>query len=278
MNYLFYADNMVWLEKERDGTYNFVYIDPPFNTGSDRVMNRQVVTRSFSGNKGFQDNTYSSKILSSYKYTDNFDDYMNFLAPRLIHARRILSNSGTLCIHLDYREVHYVKVFLDYLFGRERFLNEIIWAYDYGGRGKRSWPKKHDTILVYTKTDDYIFRWDDIERIPYMAPLLVTEEKRERGKVPTDVWWNTIVPTNSKERTGYPTQKPIPIIKRLIRASSNPMDTIVDFFAGSGTSGIAAHESGRSFILVDSNREAINIIKDRLNRKDIGYEFSSLMG
>ena len=193
--------------------------------------------------------------------------FLDFLEPRLVEAKRILAPGGSLYFHIDYREAHYCKILLDEIFGRECFLNEIIWAYDYGARTRRKWPPKHDNIFLYANNpDDYIFNYEDIERIPYMAPGLVGPEKAARGKTPTDTWWHTIVSPTGKEKTGYPTQKPLAILKRIILASSNPGDTVLDFFAGSGTTGEAAHQLGRKFILIDNNREAIAVMKKRFAR------------
>ena len=203
-----------------------------------------------------------SKVLS---YDDQFANYWEFLEPRIEEAFRVLTYSGTLYLHLDYREAHYAKVLLDALFGPECFLNEIIWAYDYGGKSKSRWPAKHDTILVYVKDPkNYYFNSEEVDREPYMAPGLVTPEKIEKGKLPTDVWWHTIVSPTGKEKTGYPTQKPVGILRRIIQASSKPGDFVLDFFAGSGTTGFVANELGRRFILVDQNPESIEVIKDRL--------------
>ncbi|MEK7787568.1 MAG: site-specific DNA-methyltransferase, partial [Chloroflexota bacterium] len=194
-----------------------------------------------------------------------FPDFLDFLQPRLVEAKRLLAPNGSIYFHIDYREVHYCKILLDEIFGRECFLNEIIWAYDYGARTKKKWPPKHDNILLYVKDpNDYVFNYDEIERIPYMAPGLVGPEKAARGKTPTDTWWMTIVSPTGKEKTGYPTQKPLGILKRIIQASSNPGDTVLDFFAGSGTTGDAAYQLGRKFILIDNNEEAIKVMKKRL--------------
>jgi site-specific DNA-methyltransferase (adenine-specific) len=155
---------------------------------------------------------------------------------------------------------------LDNIFGRESFLNEIIWAYDYGARSRKKWSAKHDNILLYVKNPkDYIFNYDEIERIPYMAPGLVGEEKAKMGKTVTDTWWHTIVPTNGKEKTGYPTQKPLGILRRIVTVSSNQDSTILDFFAGSGTTGVASMESNRKFILVDKNLEALEVMAKRFD-------------
>jgi site-specific DNA-methyltransferase (adenine-specific) len=191
----------------------------------------------------------------------------------LVEAHRILAGNGTLYFHIDYREVHYCKILLDQIFGRDNFINEIIWAYDYGGRPKNRWPAKHDNILMYVKnSDDYVFNLNDIDRIPYMAPGLVGKEKAEKGKLPTDTWWHTIVSPTGKEKTGYPTQKPLGILKRIIQASSNPGDLVVDFFAGSGTTGAAAVELGRKFLLVDTNPEAIEVMRERFAGLPVIFE------
>ncbi|MFH1633415.1 MAG: site-specific DNA-methyltransferase, partial [Chloroflexota bacterium] len=179
-------------------------------------------------------------------------------------AYRILSPHGTLYFHIDYREVHYCKILLDQIFGRNYFLNEIIWAYDYGGKSKSKWPAKHDNILVFVKNSkNYTFNVEDIDRIPYMAPGLVGAEKAKRGKLPTDTWWHTIVATMGKEKTGYPTQKPIGILNRIISASSNKGDLVLDFFAGSGTTGASCLELGRRFTLIDNNEQALQVMAQR---------------
>jgi site-specific DNA-methyltransferase (adenine-specific) len=213
---------------------------------------------------GFQGQRYQSTRIATRSFADAFGDYLGFLEPRLVEARRVLASNGTIYLHLDYREVHYVKVLMDAIFGRESFLNEIIWAYDYGGRARNRWPPKHDNILVYVKDPrDYVFNYDEIDRIPYMAPGLVGPGKAALGKTPTDTWWHTIVPTNSREKTGYPTQKPLGILKRIVLASSSPGDLVLDFFAGSGTTGVACEQTGRRFILVDESAEAMAVMARR---------------
>lgn len=214
---------------------------------------------------GFGGRRYTVEHLDSSAYDDDFDDFEAFLMPRIEASLRCLTKNGSLFVHLDYREVHHIKVALDRLLGRERFINEIIWAYDYGGRPKNRWPAKHDTILWYAlDPSDYTFDFEAIDRIPYMAPDLVGQEKAERGKTPTDVWWHTIVPTNGREKTGYPTQKPLGVLNRLVKVHSRPGDVVLDFFAGSGTSGEAAAQNGRGFVLIDSNPDAAKIMATRL--------------
>lgn len=259
------SDNLTILKSIDSESIDLIYIDPPFNTGKTQSLNRIKTTSSEMGNRtGFGGKTYETKQISNLGYIDKFDDYLGFLEPRLLEAYRVLSQSGTLYFHIDYREVHYCKILLDQIFGRDNFLNEIIWAYDYGAKPKNRWPAKHDNILVYVKNrDKYIFNVSDIEREPYMAPGMVTKEKSERGKLPTDTWWHTIVPTNGKERTGYPNQKPLGILRRIIKASSNKKSTVLDFFAGSGTTGEACLELERNCILIDNNPEAIQIMRDR---------------
>ena len=249
-----------------DSAFTLIYMDPPFNTGrTQQRTTSSVVASSDSSRQGFGGRTYDFTLESITSYDDSFSDYWAFLGPRLIEAWRLLSAEGTLYVHLDWREVHYAKVALDQIFGRDHFLNEIIWAYDYGAKSKTRWPTKHDTILVYVKDPtSYIFNSDEIDREPYMAPGLVSAEKAARGKLPTDVWWHTIVSPTGKEKTGYATQKPIGILKHIILASSRPGDWVLDPFAGSGTTGQAAGELERKFVVMDSNPEALEIMEKRL--------------
>lgn len=258
-----------------DGLAQLIYIDPPFNTGRKQERGQTVGRRVETGGRvGFKGQRYESVRSTVLSYDDEFADYWSFLEPRLEQAWRLLHDSGTLYLHLDYREAHYAKVLLDALFGRECFLNEIIWAYDYGGKSKSRWPAKHDTILVYVKNPaGYFFNSDEVDREPYMAPGLVTAEKLERGKLPTDVWWHTIVSPTGREKTGYPTQKPLGILRRIIQASSRPGDLVIDFFAGSGTTGVAAAELGRKFALIDQNPESIEVIRRRLDEAGVAFEF-----
>ena len=244
-----------------------IYIDPPFNTGAKRVRRQIQTVRDAQGDRvGFGGERYRSLEVSTRTHVDQFDDFLGFLQPRLQEARRILTDNGSLFFHIDYRESHYCKILLDEVFGRDAFINEIIWAYDFGGRSKRRWPAKHDTIFWYAKDpQNYIFNYEEIDRIPYMAPGLVGKEKAARGKTPTDVWWHTIVPTNGREKTGYPSQKPLGILERIVKVHSNPGDLVVDFFAGSGTTGVAAANLGRRYWLCDSNPEAVAIMKQRLD-------------
>lgn len=275
---VYLADNLEVLRSLPSASIDLIYIDPPFNTGKVQQCTRIRTVRSEVGDRlGFQGRRYKSIVLGRRQFDDLFDDYLAFLEPRLREAFRVLAPHGSFYFHSDYREVHYCKVLLDSIFGRECFLNEVVWAYDYGGRPKNRWPPKHDNILVYVKDPTrYVFNVDEIERIPYMAPGLVGAEKAKRGKLPTDTWWHTIVPTNGSERTGYPTQKPLGVLRRIIQASSRPGALVLDFFAGSGTTGAAALELGRRFILVDNNPEALEVMARRFDGVDgiewVGYD------
>jgi site-specific DNA-methyltransferase (adenine-specific) len=264
------GDNLELLPQLPDASYRLIYIDPPFNTG--KLQSRQTletVADADGKRTGFAGRSYKTKLLAESSYKDSFDDYLGFLVPRLEEAHRLLDEQGTLYFHIDYREAHYCKLLLDEIFGRDQFLNEIIWAYDYGARAKSRWPAKHDTILVYVKNaKTYHFNSEEVDREPYMAPGLVTAEKAARGKLPTDVWWHTIVPTNGSEKTGYPTQKPEGILRRMVMASTNEGDNCLDFFAGSGTLGAVAAKLGRHYTLIDSSDEAIRVITDRLAVKE----------
>lgn len=264
------ADVLRALPPER---FQLVYIDPPFNTGRSQVrLTMRTAATAGAGRRGFGGRTYSTELTGKTSYADRFDDYLAFLSPRLLEARRVLRLDGTLYFHIDYREAHYCKVLLDEIFGRECFLNEVIWAYDYGGRPKRRWPPKHDTILVYVRDPTaYYFDRDAVERIPYMAPGLVGVDKAERGKLPTDVWWHTIVPTSGTEKTGYPNQKPEGVVRRALQASSEPGAWVLDFFAGSGTTGAVARQLGRHFVLVDDNPEALAVMRRRLGTAGVRY-------
>lgn len=269
-NKIIFGDNFEVLKNLPEGSVDLIYIDPPFNTGKQQARTQIRVEKDKAGDRvGFGGNRYQTRVIGEKAYRDYFDDYHGFLEPRLVEAYRVLSPTGSFYFHIDYREVHYCKIMLDEVFGRDSFINEIIWAYDFGGRSKTRWPAKHDNILFYAKNpDSYTFNQDAVERIPYMAPGLVGKEKAARGKFPTDTWWHTIVGTNSKEKTGYPTQKPVGVLRRIISASSNPGDLVLDFFAGSGTVGEVCLELERNFVLVDNNPQAINVMKARFERHE----------
>lgn len=265
-NRIVLGDCLAVLSSLPAGCARLVYMDPPFNTGRQRCHRRLRTVSAVDGDRvGFHGRRYRSEVVATRAWRDAWDDYLGFLAPRLAAARRVLSDDGSLFVHLDPRESHYCKVLLDELFGRDCFLNEIVWAYDYGGRSRRRWPAKHDTILWYAKDPSrYVFRYDDIDRVPYLAPGLQTPERAAQGKVPTDVWWQSVVNTRSRERTGYPTQKPVRLLERIVRVHSDPGDLVLDPFAGSGTTGEAAARLGRRFLLVDVNPEAVAVMEERL--------------
>ena len=274
-NLVLIGDNLAHLKTMPGESVQLIYIDPPFNTGRRQTRGKSTTTRSETGNRiGFKGQRYNIVRDTVLGYDDEFADYWSFLEPRLEEAWRLLDETGTLYLHLDFREAHYAKVLLDALFGRENFLNEIIWAYDYGAKSKSRWPAKHDTILVYVKNPEkYYFDSTSVDREPYMAPGLVTPEKVAKGKLPTDVWWHTIVSPTGTEKTGYPTQKPVGILRRIIQASSKPGDLVVDFFGGSGTTGFVAAELGRNFVLMDRNPEAIEVMRDRFASASIPVDF-----
>lgn len=263
------GDNLELLKRLPDAMFQVVYLDPPFNTGRRQERRSLKTVRAESGTRiGFGGASYETVKGILYGYDDAFEDYWEFLQPRLVEAHRVLTDSGTLYLHLDYREAHYAKVALDAMFGRESFLNEIIWAYDYGAKSTTRWPTKHDTILVYVKNPaKYFFDSTEVDREPYMAPGLVTPAKAARGKLPTDVWWHTIVSPTGKEKTGYATQKPVGILRRMIAASSRPGDWVLDAFAGSGTTGAAARELERNVVLIDQSDDAIAVMESRLGIK-----------
>jgi site-specific DNA-methyltransferase (adenine-specific) len=261
------GDNAPVLAALPDGFFDLIYMDPPFNTGRSQARRSlSVVADPAGGDRiGFGGRRYRSQLLQTVAYDDAFDDYLRFLAPRLERARDLLAPHGTLYFHIDYREAHYCKLLLDEIFGREAFLNELIWSYDYGAKPRRRWPAKHDTILVYVRTPGgHWFDADAVEREPYMAPGLVSAEKAARGKRPTDVWFHTIVPTNGREKTGYPTQKPEGVLRRMVAASSRPGGWCLDPFAGSGTLGAVCRGLGRRFVLIDRNPAAIEVMRERL--------------
>jgi site-specific DNA-methyltransferase (adenine-specific) len=266
------AENMVVLPRLPAGAFDLVSIDPPFNTGTRRERRTLAVSAHRDGDRtGFGGRRYRSRLLAALAYDDAYADYLAFLEPRLEHARRLLAPHGTLYFHIDYREAHYCKLLLDEVFGRDCFLNEIIWAYDYGAKPRRRWPAKHDTILVYVReAGRHHFDAEAVDREPYMAPGLVTPEKAARGKRPTDVFWHTIVPTNGAEKTGYPTQKPEGLVRRFVQASSRPGGWCLDFFAGSGTLGAVCAQLGRRFVLVDSSADAVAVCRRRLAPNGVG--------
>ena len=272
-NTVLQGDNLQVLQKLPSACVPLIYIDPPLNTGKLQQRTQLRTRRSANGDRtGFQGRRYETVSVGTQAFGDVFDDFLAFLEPRLREAHRVLAPAGTLYFHIDYREVHYCKVLLDQIFGRSNFLNEIIWAYDYGARATKRWPAKHDNILMYVKdAKRYHFDTAAVARIAYMAPALVGPEKAARGKLPTDTWWHTIVSPTGKEKTGYPTQKPLGVLRRILQASSRPGDLVLDFFAGSGTTGAAALELGRSFLLVDSNPQALRVMRKRFANQAVTF-------
>ena len=271
---IYFGDNLPILRNLSAESVDLIYIDPPFNTGKVQSRTQLSTVRDENGDRtGFQGKRYRTVKLGTKQYADNFDDYMGFLEPRLLEARRILKSKGSLFFHIDYREAHYCKVLLDMIFGRESFQNEIIWAYDYGARSKTKWPAKHDNILWYARNpNDYQFHLEECDRIPYMAPGLVGPEKAAKGKTPTDTWWHTIVSPNGQEKTGYPTQKPRGVLDRIAIVHSRPGDLLLDFFAGSGTFGASAIALRRKCILVDSNPEALRVMEARFAEMEVDWK------
>ncbi len=265
-----HGDNLPVLEALPDATFDLVYMDPPFNTGRVQARSQLEVSRTDDADApgmrtGFGGHRYASRLLQSLSYDDAFADYLGFLEPRLRRSRELLAAHGTLYFHIDYREAHYCKLLLDEVFGRDAFMNELIWAYDYGAKPRRRWPAKHDTILVYVREPGaHHFDADAVDREPYMAPGLVSAEKAARGKRPTDVWFHTIVPTNGREKTGYPTQKPEGVLRRIVAASSRPGGWCLDPFAGSGTLGAVCAKLGRRYVLIDSSPVAVGVMRERL--------------
>jgi site-specific DNA-methyltransferase (adenine-specific) len=269
---ILHGDNLPLMEGLPDAAFRMVYADPPFNTGRAQTRFTMRMTPADDGDRtGFGGRRYRTELLERSSYRDSFDDYLGFLEARLRQIHRLLDPEGTLYLHLDQREAHYAKLLLDEVFGREAFLNEVIWAYDYGAKPRRRWPAKHDTILVYVR-DPARYHFDSaaVEREPYMAPGLVTAEKAARGKLPTDVWWHTIVSPTGREKTGYPTQKPVGIVRRMLQASTRPGDLVLDPFAGSGTLGAAAAELGRRYVLIDESAEAVAVMEARLGVRRSG--------
>ncbi|MGY1713086.1 DNA-methyltransferase [Geodermatophilus sp. SYSU D01106] len=263
---IFHEDNLDLLRRMPSGCVDLAYCDPPFNTGKVQKMNRIKLGQGSQMRGGFLGRSYSYEVTTRHSYRDDMplEEYLDFLAERLVEIHRVLKPTGSLYLHLDWNVVHYARFMLDEIFGPDNFLNEIIWSYDYGGRARDKWARKHDNILWYRKGKTHTYNRDAIDRIPYMAPELVGPEKAALGKLPTDVWWMTIVPTNGKERTGYPTQKPLKLVERIVRASSNPGDLVADFFIGSGTAAVAAAKLGRRYVGCDVSPDAIRITKERL--------------
>lgn len=248
-------DCLSFLTQEADCKYDLIYCDPPFRTGARQVSSRDLTI--------------------SYEDNQDINEFLEFTSKWLKESKRVLKQTGSIYVHLDHHSLFHVKPIMDNVFGEKNFLNHIVWSYNFGGRGKNRFAQKHDDILFYTKSaGQHVFNWDDIDRVPYKAPEMQyvgrTKEEAEKriaaGQVPTDVWEMSIVGTNAKERTGYPTQKPVKLVERAIRASSPSGGLVLDFFAGSGTTGQAALNLGRDCVLVDQNPQAIDIMKKRFDQ------------
>jgi len=259
MNAVHHREAMSLLLDTPDDSVDLIYVDPPFGTGA-------------------------RQSLHGMSYEDDEEDYEEWLFVHVSRMWHVLKQTGTLYLHLDWREICSARHACNYKFGKENFLGEIIWSYNYGGRGKHFFAAKHDNILAFAKKKgDHVFNYDDVDRIPYKAPEMQyvgrTKEEAEkriaRGQVPTDVWDLSIVGTNSKERTGYPTQKPLKLVERIVVASSPPGGTVLDVFAGSGTTGMAAHKHGRNFILSDTNPQAIAVMQERFKGIEVDWHVDS---
>ena len=260
------ADNLDLLAALPDAVVDLAYADPPFATGAPRRLQSIRLGAGDRERPGFRGRATPYEVTSDLAYDDGLPlpEHLAALRARVVQVHRVLAPHGSLYLHVDWRTAHHVRLLLDEVFGAERFLNEIVWAYDYGGRARDRWPRKHDTILWYAKGDAWTFERDAVDRIPYLAPGLVGPEKASRGKLPTDVWWMTIVPPGGRERTGYPTQKPLRLLERIVAASSRPGDLVLDPYAGSGTTGVAAARLGRRWLMADRNPDAVAIARRRL--------------
>jgi site-specific DNA-methyltransferase (adenine-specific) len=282
---VFCSDSLALLGRLPDACVDLIYADPPFGTGKvQRLRSLRATAEPGEPEPGaaptvarpdFAGRAAHYEITSAHAYRDDmpFEEYLAWLEANLVEFRRVLKDTGSLYLHLDWHAVHYAKVILDRLFGRANFRGEIIWAYDFGGRPRNAWPRKHDNILWYSKGDTWTFNRADMDRLPYLAPGLVGPEKAARGKLPTDAWFTTIVPTASRDRTGWPTQKPILILERIIKASSNPGELVLDPFVGSGTSAVAAQRLGRKYLVADFDPAAVAITEARLARATAGKPY-----
>lgn len=277
-NQLLLGDNLEIMREMESESVDLIATDPPFNSGIDYgeftdkwEWNRESDLAYYHAwiNSDSVQVTKTMQGLFGFLGESSRMAYLIFMCLRLSEMHRLLKSTGSLYLHCDQSASHHLKIILDAIFGTDQFRNEIIWAYDYGGRSKKMWPRKNDRILFYTKSDTYVFNYDDIDRIPYTSYMCKSLDKLKKGKVPTDVWWNTIVPTNSKERTGYPTQKPTKLYDRVITASSNVSDIILDPFCGSGTTLVSAHNLGRYYIGIDQNATAIQETTDRLSQMNL---------
>ena len=258
---------MTSLLQDLEGRLNLIYIDPPFFT------NRRYPARIGRG----EDSRRPGDWALGEGYEDHWpdlDSYLEFIYPRLELMHRLLSQSGTLYVHLDWHASAYVRLLLDEVFGQDQLLNEIVWTYHGPSPIRRAFNRKHDTLLVYVKGTQYTFNADAV-RQPYDPATIRTFKASPRagfgkvpdlarGKVPEDWWYFPVVARLHKERTGYPTQKPEALLERIVLASSNPGDLVADFFCGSGTAAVVAARTGRRFIAVDRSYRALHTTRRRL--------------
>ncbi len=273
LNHLFLGDNlaiMAALLSQYEGRIDLIYADPPFFT------NRKYPARIGRG----EDSRKPAEWQLAEGYADqwaNLDEYIQFLYERLALMHRLLSPTGTLYLHLDWHADAYARLLLDELFGPDRLLNEIIWAYHGPSPIRSAFNRKHDTILAYTKSETYVFNADAV-RIPYDPTTVKTFASSpkagfgkipnlQRGKVPEDWWYFPVVARLHNERTGYPTQKPEALLERILLASSRPGDLVADFFCGSGTTPLVAARHGRRFLATDATFRAIHATRARLTQE-----------
>jgi DNA modification methylase len=269
-NRLILGDNLAIMSAllpEYEGRINLIYADPPFFT------NRKYPARIGRGEDSRKPNKW--RLIEGYHdHWDDLDAYLDFLYQRLAVMYRLLAPNGTLYLHLDWHADSYARLLLDELFGPEHLLNEIIWAYHGPSPIRRAFNRKHDTILAYVKSGDYTFNVDAV-REPYNKNTVKTFKSSpkagfgkvpdlERGKVPEDWWYFPVVARLHNERTGYPTQKPVGLLERIVLASSNSGDIVADFFCGSGTTPFVAAKHERRFIACDEAFHALHTTRARL--------------
>ncbi|MCK9467090.1 MAG: site-specific DNA-methyltransferase [Candidatus Absconditabacterales bacterium] len=284
-NKIFWGDNFQVLShllKEYRGKINLIYIDPPFDSKADYVKNIQFKGQKI---KGLEQNLFEEKQYSDIR---GKDEYLQFMYERLLLLRELLSDNGSIYLHCDYHKSHHLRCLMDEVFGEENFINEVVWGYHTGMRVESYWNRKHDTLLVYGKTKDFIFNAQYEERIYPFKPSMQSdggatiEEILNKDGIPTgifkskllcrDVWDISQVFNMSNEYSAYPTQKPEALLERIIKASSNPSDIVMDCFMGSGTTCAVAQKLGRRWIGCDINTGAINTTIKRLTNIIEGQE------
>ena len=269
IHHLYCTDNRTWLANaiNEGQQFDLIYMDPPFCSGADyaQTFNINGIQHAV---KGFGD-------------IFTVDDYLQFIYERIVLLKDVLNPSGSIFVHCDYQQSHNIRAILDEVFGEKRFRNEIIWHYTGGGRSKKYFSRKHDSIFWYTNGDTWTFNTEEI-RIPYKptsgyAKGGITSKSGKKylpnpkGTLPDDTWDIPILNPLAKERTGYPTQKPLTLLDRIILACSNPGDLILDPFMGSGTTGISAIKNNRRFIGLDQNWNSIHLMRRRLLELDASF-------